>query len=40
MAYSLQAKFDDGELPGGIVSIVQQETDAIWDEVYKFISTV
>ncbi|ABW67430.1 hypothetical protein [Desulfosudis oleivorans] len=40
MAYSLQAKFDNGELPGDIVSIIQQETDAIWDKVYKFIATV
>lgn len=40
MAYSLQAKFDNGEVSGDIISIIQQETDAIWDKVYKFISAV
>jgi len=40
MAYSLQTEFDTGDLSGDIVTLIQQETDAIWDIVSKSISTV
>jgi hypothetical protein len=33
MAYSLQTDFDRGTLPANTVEIIQQRTDAIWNEV-------
>lgn len=38
MAYSLQARFDCGNLSGDTVEIIQQQTDAIWNTVSPFIS--
>lgn len=40
MAYSLQAKFDNGALSSDTVEIIQQQTDAIWNTVAAFISGV
>lgn len=33
MAYSLQARFDDGSLPEGLVDAIESRTDAIWNHV-------
>ena len=38
MAYSLQAKFDNGNLPSNIVELIQQRTDAIWNGVASLFS--
>ena len=38
MAYSLQARFDNGMLSGDIVQFIQHETDAVWNRVSESIS--
>ena len=40
MAYSLQNEFDREALPANTVEIIQQRTDAIWDEVSSLLSKV
>lgn len=38
MAYSLQEKFSRKALPGDIVKVVHQETDAIWNRVTEVLA--
>jgi len=33
MAYSLQLDFDKGVLSANAIEIIQQQTDAVWDQV-------
>jgi len=33
MAYALQANFDNGTLPEGLVGVIETRTDAIWNQV-------
>ena len=40
MAYSLQTRFDTGRLSGDTVEIIRKQTDAIWNMLSSFISTV
>jgi hypothetical protein len=38
MAYSLQEGFERGNLPSGVVALIQQRTDAIWTSVAQLFS--
>ena len=38
MAYGLQRKFDMGTVPEGIVELIYQRTDTIWDQVSPLVS--
>jgi hypothetical protein len=40
MAYSLQARFDNGTLPAYLPSIIEKETDAIWRQVVPALQAV
>ena len=33
MAYSLQARFDDGTLPPNLATVIEEQTDAVWRQV-------
>lgn len=39
MAYLLQGRFDNGELPPLITNLIQQQTDIIWNQVTQLLST-
>jgi hypothetical protein len=37
MAYTLQRSFDTGNVPSNIIGLIQNQADAIWNQVSKII---
>ena len=40
MAYTLQASFDNGSPPEGLVGVIETRTDAIWSQVASVVEAV